>query len=122
MRHYLHNVRAWLLGFRQLPSLQYKPGWTWWLYLPVYLLNVGTHVVLWGGAVTTWSRFSWENRRRYRLARAIDSLLDAVDHRHGQDSAPALWHTTPIPSRTARIVRATWAALTLLVVLRWLDA
>lgn len=122
MRHYLRNVRAWLTGFGKLRDLDYKPGWTWWLYLPVYLLNVGTHTVLWGGAVTTWSRFSWENRKRYGMARLVDSLLDAVDDGHGQDSAPALWGTYAIPSDAAHIVRALWAFLAILAAVAWRDA
>jgi hypothetical protein len=116
MQHYRENVRLWWTGFGKLQTLSYKPGWGPGRFLLLYALDYGTHVVLWGGAVVSWSRFSYDERRRYGMARLVNAVLNAFDRGHGAEAGPALWGSAPIPSAEARIVRTFWAAVTALAV------
>jgi hypothetical protein len=116
LAHYRRNLRLWLAGFRRLGELKYKPGWGPNRFLLLYALDYGTHVVLWGGAVVSWSRFSYDERRRYGMARLVNAVLNAFDRGHGAEAGPALWGSEPAPSAEARIVRAFWAVVTVLVV------
>lgn len=115
LKRYRENVALWWNGFEVLGELRYKEDWSAAWFRPMYLLNHGTHVILWGGAVVSWSRFSYENRKRYGMARLVNSILDMVDRGHGEDADGPLWGSEPIPSKEARVVRSIWAAVTLAV-------
>lgn len=119
LKHYRENVRLWWEGIGKLDQIGYKKGWNAMWFLPMYLLNYGTHVVLWGGAVVSWSRFSYASRHKYKMARLVNAVLDFFDRDHGANAGPALWDTTPAPSSEARVVRAFWAAITVLAVVWW---
>ena len=88
-KHHLENIMLWITGFWHLSELHYKSGWGPWLYLPVYILDVGTHVLV-GGAVVTWSRWSYENRHK-DIAGFLKRILNHIQAHHAEDSAPALW-------------------------------
>jgi hypothetical protein len=114
MRNYFHNVWAWLAGFGKLKSLDYRDGWDAWQFAPVYLLNVGSHVVFSGGAVQTWSRAFYEWRVSGSVAaKFVDRLLQRIlGDNHGENSHPAYWGTTPcIPSVRAFVL--VWWTLVL---------
>jgi hypothetical protein len=122
--HYRHNVALFFKGFRKLDEIKLFEGWNTLFFGLLYALNYGTHVILWGGAVVSWSRFSYENRKTYKMARWVDWLLNAVDDDHGKEAGKALWGSVPTPSAEARIVRAFWIVLTVAILawayMRWL--
>lgn len=112
MSRYLSNVLAWLRGFRRTGDIKFKPGWSAnWRWFLLYTIDYGTHVVLTGAAVVSWSRWFYEKRRKYRLAAFMNRLLRHLDDQHGENSGPVLWATEDCswPMRCA--VTVGWALL-----------
>jgi hypothetical protein len=97
MKNYIGNVWSWLTGFARLRSLDYRKGWNAWTFGLVYAFNIGSHVLLSGGAVQTWSRAFYEWRiSGSRAAKLADRLLQRIlGDDHGEQSHPAYWGTTP---------------------------
>lgn len=92
--NYFTNLWLWLAGFTRFDEIEFKPGWSasspaWWA---LYLVDYGTHVLT-GGAVVSWSRWAFENRARYRVAKFVDRFLGKFDPQHGEHAGPALWGT-----------------------------
>jgi hypothetical protein len=115
MRQYLRNVWLWLAGFRRFDAIDFQPGWSatsfwWWV---IYALNYGPRVLT-GGAVMTWSRWFFLNRRKYGIANFITRFLDHLDQDHGRKSADALWQTVDTPW-AARGAVAFWGVVVPLV-------
>jgi hypothetical protein len=119
MKHYLRNVWAWLRGFAWLWDEDrvggWKRGWGPWKFLPVYALNVGSHVVLSGGAVTTWSRAFYDWRQSGSAwGKRMDRWVQAVlGDDHGKNSGPVLWGTTPCDWRVRVAAALAWAVVLL---------
>jgi hypothetical protein len=108
MTTYLHNLRLWLTGFGKLGTLDYKPGWNAWKFLPVYLFDIGLNVLT-GGAVCTVSRRAQDHRSGW----VWDKLLDTIEHfdeKHGALSGPTLWGSVECSKRVQIFVIAAWAA------------
>lgn len=66
LRQYGTNLKLWAVGWTNLGSLKYKPGWNAWKFAPVYATTylLGT---LWGVAgVSSLSRI-WYERGVYIL-------------------------------------------------------
>jgi len=110
VRHYLKNLAAFIRGCGRLGTLTYKPGWSPVRFLPLYLVDYGTHVLT-GGAVVSWSRWCYEHRATNRVAAFINRALGHVDEQHGQLAGPALWSTTDCAPPVRIVVTAAWAAL-----------
>ena len=91
---YLHNLRAWLTGFRRFGEIRgWKNGWSAdsWQWRLLYLFDYGSHVLS-GGAVVSWSRWFYDNRQ-YRIPRFFDRLLNHFEDGHGRSAGPPLWGT-----------------------------
>lgn len=95
----MKNIIPWAKGFTRLDEISYEPGWNKWNFLPVYLLNYGTHVFT-GGAVVSWSRWFYENRDKLRWAKFMDRLLNKFEAHHGENAGGALWGTVAASTRT----------------------
>lgn len=117
MKHYLTNIWTWLRGFVWLWDEKrvggWQPGWGPVRFTFVYLLNVGTHVILSGGAVTTWSRAAWDLRRSgSRWGKVIDRALQALlGDDHGKEAGAVLWGTTPCRPPVRWAVAVGWTLL-----------
>ena len=124
MKHYGRNIWSWLRGFVWLWDEEkvggWKPGWGPWKFRPWYAVNVGSHVLLTGGACQTWSRAFWEWRQSgSRAAKFADRVLQKIlGDGHGENSGPALWVTTPCTPRVRLGVMVGWAWLALML---WLS-
>lgn len=90
--------------------ISYKPGWSPLAFLPVYLFNVGSHVILSGGAVTTWSRAAWDLRQSgNRWGRLLDKAIQAIlGDDHGKQSGAVLWGSTPCEPEVRWAVAIGW--------------
>lgn len=103
---YPRNILLWLFGFTQLGTLDYKPGWNAWKFLPVYLIDCGLNVIT-GGAVCTISRRAQDHRSGW----AWDKLLDVIekfDRDHGALSGPPLWGSKECGKWTQVLVTGFW--------------
>jgi len=91
---YFRNVKLWLLGPRWFDKLPFKNGWSAdsWKWRILYWADYGTHTLS-GGAVVSWSRWFYDNRDKYRIARFMDRLLNHFEEGHGRSAGPALWGT-----------------------------
>ena len=106
---YPRNILFWLLGFTRLSTLDYKPGWNAWKYLPVYLFDVGINVLT-GGAICTISRRAQDHRSGW----AWDKLLDVIekfDRDHGALSGPPSWGSKECSKRTQVLVTGFWVVV-----------
>ena len=122
MQQYLNNIWKWLKGFSQLRSVDYKPGWSAGKFFLPYLLNYGTHVILSGGAVVSWSRYFYESRQAgSRTAKFLDRLLSKIDKDHGEKSSPPLWGTTPCRTVVRLAVVSFWVMVTIFLVAQSLE-
>lgn len=94
MSNYIHNLRLWLTGFGWFGQLTFRAGWSAesWKWRVLYAVDYGSHVLS-GGAVVSWSRWFYDNRDRYRVARFLDRLLNHFEDNHGRSAGPALWGT-----------------------------
>ena len=112
---YLHNLRAWLTGFRRFGELSFKAGWSAdsWQWRLLYLFDYGSHVLS-GGAVVSWSRWFYDNRQ-YRIPRFFDRLLNHFEDGHGRSAGPPLWGTQDC----SPLFRCAAVALCLLGVWAW---
>lgn len=93
--NYLYNVALFLRGFQWFGKLTFtRPGWSAysWRWRLLYTFDYGTHVLL-GGAVVSWSRWFYDNRDSYRIARFMDRLLNHFEEGHGRSAGPPLWKT-----------------------------
>jgi len=108
--NYIHNLIQFLLGFTRLHLVKYKPKWSPWKFLPVYIFDYGTHVLT-GGAVVSWSRWFYDHRQTNRVAAFINRLLGHAQKNHGQLSGPPLWGTVDCSFVVRCSLCAGWAFL-----------
>ena len=92
MGQYFYNLRNFLSGLLKLDTIKYKPGWNRWTFLPLYIVDYGTHVLT-GAAVVSWSRWFHDNRDKSRIAKFFDRSLNYADEDHGAKAGPTLWVT-----------------------------
>jgi hypothetical protein len=111
---YLKNIKLWLQGFGKLDQLTYKPGWNKYKFFFLYLLDHGTHVILSGGAVVSWSRWFYETRKKYKSSKFLTRLLNWFDDNHGAEAPSAYWNSEPCPPRQRAIIALTWTVLFIL--------
>jgi hypothetical protein len=114
---YLRNLKLWLTGFTLLNQLPYKPGWGPWKFLPVYVLNYGTNVLLLAGQVEPISRHAQDHRSGWVWDKLLD-ILDWRDPGHGQKAGTALFGSQLPPLYVRVLVPLAW----FLLVLVWLVA
>lgn len=105
--NYLDNVKAWLIGYGRFEEIEdWKPGYgpdklRWKL---LYTFNHGTRALS-GGAVVTWSRWFYLQRRELGSAAFLTRLLNFVlGEDHGKDSADPMWGTSDTPHAVAGAV------------------
>ena len=103
----MNSLVKWLTGFTKLGTLSYKPGWNKWKFLPLYLVDYGTHVLT-GGAVVSWSRWFYDNRKTNRVAAFMNRLLGHIEDDHGQMAGPPLWGTVDLPAPIRILIICAW--------------
>ena len=113
MKTLLVNLQAFILGFGKLKALKYKKGWNRWKFLPLYIFDYGSHVLLTGGAVVSWSRWFYVHRKTSRVAAFMNRLLGHAERNHGQLAGPPLWGTVDCPRWVRVILCLSWGALIL---------
>jgi len=99
VRAYLATWRLFIDGYQRFREITFKEGWHaeqrrwWWLYTVDY----GSHTFA-AGAVVSWSRWAWENRKTNRLAAFLNRFLNHLDPGHGENAGWALWDSKPSAS------------------------
>lgn len=114
MKQLLLNLRLFLTGFAKLNGLTYQPGWGPKSFGLVYLIDYGSHVLT-GAAVVSWSRWFYENRKRYHWAAFCNRLLNHLDDDHGAESGPALWGSVDCEPAVRLALVAGWIGLAVLL-------
>jgi hypothetical protein len=91
---YFSNVKLWYAGFDRFGELKFQAGWSAdsWQWTFLYAIDYSTHVLT-GGAVVSWSRWFYDNRNEYRVAKFMDRLLNHFEEGHGRSAGPPLWGT-----------------------------
>lgn len=137
MKAYLRNISLWLRGFAWLwtreivwrdsgwvyargdrlkwtvgcpPVIVYKPGWSPWKFLPVYLLDHGIACVFLGLGVQPISRWAGQ-RVKHAPWRWLAWALNKLDAGHTDAAGGLLWQTTPCPAKVRLVVMACWALI-----------
>lgn len=137
MKAYLRNISLWLRGFAWLwtreivwrdsgwvyargdrlkwtvgcpPVIVYKPGWSPWKFLPVYLLDHGAACILFGIGVQPISRWAGAHARSEPW-KTLTRWLNRLDEGHTDEAGSLLWGSQPC-SRTVRYcVMLVWVGL-----------
>jgi hypothetical protein len=121
---YLRNLARFFAGFvwiftRAVPpekydqpnvQIMYREGWGPWRFLPLYLIDYGTKVLL-GGACVSWSRWFFDNQYKWKIAGWINKALDRVDRGHGMRAGPTLWGTQSVRGPLRVVIVVGWLAL-----------
>lgn len=110
---YFTNILLWYTGFSRFGELPFWAGWSAdqlkWRVL--YAIDYGSHVLT-GGAVVSWSRWFYDNRGKYRVAKFLDRLLNHFEEGHGRSAGPPLWGSKDCALRyrllTAGALLAAW--------------
>jgi hypothetical protein len=89
---YFTNIVLWYTGFSWFDGLPFKRDWTAdsWKWRLLYTIDYGSHVLT-GGAVVSWSRWFYDNREKYKVAKFFDRLLNHFEDNHGRSAGPPLW-------------------------------
>ena len=81
--------------FQSTEYILYKPGWTPWKFLPLYLTTYLAGTLL-GYGVVSLSRAWYERRNTSKFAKFMTRLLDwAFPGKHGVDTGGWLWGSIP---------------------------
>lgn len=112
---YVTNIVLWYTGFSRFGELKFRAGWSAdsWKWRLLYTIDYGSHVLT-GGAVVSWSRWFYDNRKKYRIANFFDRLLNHFEDGHGRSAGPALWGTVDCSWGTRLVAIAVIVLLVLL--------
>lgn len=110
LANFTKNLRLFIEGFGLLDELQYKPNWDKWKFLPLYIFDYGTRVAV-GGAIVSWSRWFYLNRKTNRFAAFMNRGLNHLDMRHGELAGRPLWLTVDCAWWLQAALWAVYAAI-----------